>query len=272
MIPEIKPLVNEEVEVTGSAIVKMDEERIVETLLGGDATIIPRMNGKNIDGYDVMLIKENGKEIKFALSKQQGQDLIAARLTSLTQGEVDIDQEAFDALIPSYVAEEYRKRLVALGTPEDQIPKTTSEMIERAKEELITYRELGKEQIASAAQQVADEIIQITYEVFKGNKVRYNALPKEFKQVILFQLPSISALASQHAGISEETMDAQRRVLALNLMSQEKTRDAILEWLPAMAGAGADTIATFVGKLIGTTGGAVKSSYEEAKNRKTKQR
>ncbi len=249
-----------------TGIILREESKVMETLIGGDATIVPRMRGKNIEGYDVALIKEGGKEVKFSLSKQQGDDLISARLSALTEGIVDIGQEAFDALVPTYVAVEYKKRLIALGTPEEDIPSTTSEMIQRAKEELIEYRELGKEQIASAAQAVADEIIQITYEVFKGNKVRYNGLPKDFQQVIKFQLPSISALASQHAGISEETMDAQRRVLALNLMSQEKTRDAILEWLPAMAGAGADTIGTFFGKLIGTTSGATAGAFLEAKS------
>lgn len=151
-----------------------------------------------------------------------------------------------------------------LGVPEEQIPQSTTEMIARATQELEEYQELGKKQIASAAQHIADQILEITGEVFGGNKVRFNALPKEFQNVVKFHLPSFSALAAQHSGINEETLAAQQLAMKINLLAQEKTRDAVLEYFPAMAATGADTIAIFFGNLIGSTGGAVKGSYDKA--------
>lgn len=238
-------------------------------LLGGESMIVPvmgRLGG--VDGYEVTITREDGRDILFRVSKEQGRDLIEARIALLASNvsqERVIGDEVFQSLLPSYVAEEYGKRLRAMGVPEDQIPKTTTEMVERAKRELVTYRELGKEQIAAGAQHVADQILEIASEVLNGNKVRYNQLPKEFQDMIKFHLASFSALAAQHSGISEETVEAQRRVLALNLMAQKETRDMLLSHFPALAGAGADTIATFVGNLWGTTRATAETSYNNAR-------
>lgn len=256
MLPEqIKP---------ETSIKKYSGQEVNETLLGGEATILPRYHGKTVEGYDVTLTTKTGSST-FPLNVRQGQELIAARLAAMTRIMVDVDQEAFDSLVPTIVAEKYKDRLISMGTPEDQIPKTTEEMIMRAKGELIAFQELGVQQIASKAQSIADEVLEIVYEVYKGNNIRYNGLPSHFKESVDFMIPSINALAAQHAGITDETIAAQKKVLALNLLSHEKTREAILDWFPAMAGAGADTIATFFGKLIGTTGGAVAGSYSLAK-------
>lgn len=244
-------------------------EAKLPVLLGGESMIVPVV-GKlgGVDGYEVTITKESGKKVVFRVSKEQGNDLIEARIALLasevSQKEI-VGDEAFQSLIPSYVAEEYKKRLISLGIPENQIPQTTTEMVERATQELAAYRELGKEQIAAAAQHIADQILEIASEVLDGNKVRWNKLPKEFQNMIRFHLPSFSALAAQHSGISEETMEAQRRAMALNLMAQEETRNMILSHLPALAGAGADTIATFFGRLWGTTRATAESSYNDVK-------
>ncbi|HCQ31469.1 TPA: hypothetical protein DIU27_03760 [Candidatus Collierbacteria bacterium] len=247
-------------------------ENKTSTLLGGDSMIEPKFDKSGrVESYVVKLIRDGGENVSFLISKEQGQDLITARIaimaSEVAQDRI-ISEEAFQSLIPTYVAKEYRIRLLGMGIPEDKIPQTTSEMVAKARQELEEYRELGKEQIASAAQHIADQILEISSEVFAGNNFRYNQLPKEFKEIVKFHLPSFSALAAQHSGINEETMEAQRRALALNLMSQEQTRDAVLSYLPAIAGAGADTIATFLGNLLGTTRSAAESAYTKIKERR----
>lgn len=265
MLPE-KP-------IEGIEVLTTKTESKAPTLLGGDSTISPIMGRfGSIEAYEVSLLKGNGETLSFRISKQQGEDLISARISVLasqvSQDEI-ISEEAFQSLIPTYVAEEYQNRLRAMGIPEEQIPKSVEGMIARAKEELIAYRELGKEQIASAAQQIADQILEITGEVFRGNKVRYNDLPDEFKEIVKFHLASFSALAAQHSGISNETLMAQQKVLTLNLMAQEKTRDMIISHFKAVVAAGGDSVGTLIGTLLGSafgsTRGAAEVAYEKTK-------
>lgn len=241
--------------------------------LGGDAMISPIFGSFNkIDAYEVVLTKPDGGTVTFRVSRQQGEDLIAARL-SLLASEVAQDQvisdEAFQSLLPTYVAEEYKKRLLALGVPEEEIPNSVTAMVTRAKGELEKYIELGKVQIASDSQRIADELISITKEVLSGNNFRYNNLPDEFKESVEFLRPTFTALALESAGVSEKTLEAQKMALAINLMSQQKYRDVWIEHFKAGFGGAADIAGTFFGKLLGsaygTTKGAAEAAYTKTK-------
>ena len=156
-------------------------------------------------------------------------------------------------------------RLIELGTSEDRIPNSTSEMIEMAKEELIAFQSLGVEEIAVMAQGVTDESYNIYLEVLKGDSGRYNRLPKKFQKSIDDLIPLMQAKAMEHSGITEKTLATSRLAFQINLLSKEETYQAFLAAFPALAEAGADTIAKFFGNLIGTTGGAVVGSFEKAK-------
>lgn len=242
--------------------------------LGGDSMIEPMADksGK----YKVTFYRgENIKPLVFIISKEQGDDLIGARLAILASDIAQdkmISDEAFQSLAPAYVAEEYKKRLRELGVPEEQLPKTTGEMIAMAQRDLIAYRELGKEQIASAAQEVADEILKIAYEVYRGNNFRYNNLPKVFRQQVDFHLASLGALAAQNSGISEETLEAQKMVLKLNLLAQEETRNMILEHIKETVGAGGEAVGAFFGKMFGGAKGASEVAYKNTRDSLTKKR
>lgn len=248
-------------------------KKTTTVLLGGDSMISPIFGPKSrIDGYEVVLPKPDGGNVKFRISKQQGEDLISARLSMLAsevaQDKV-ISDEAFQSLLPTHVADEYRKRMLAMGTPAEEISKDPIEIFNKVRNELIAYRELGREQVANDAQQIADELISITKEVLSGNNFRYNGLPKEFKQSVEFLRPTFEALAVQTAGITEETVKAQKMALAINLMAQEKYRDMWMEHIKAVAATGADSIGIFlggvVGSAIGAGRGAAEAAYEKTK-------
>lgn len=245
-------------------------EQGIPAFLGGDSTIEPVFSrpGK-VESYNVSFFRgENVTPVVFNISKQQGDDLISARLSMLTKEVMDeetISDEVFQSLVPVYVATEYRKKLIGLGYPEDKLPNSTRDMVEMAKKDLVAYRELGKEQIASAAQEIADEILEIALEVYRGSKHRYNELPDVFKKQVDFHLPSMGALAAQHSGISEETLDAQRTVLKLNLMAQEETRNVILEHFKETVGAGGEALGMFFGQMFGGAKGAAEVAYKSTK-------
>ncbi len=238
----------------------------VGALIGGNATIEPILgrSGKK-EGYNVTFIKDDGSVTKFQLSAKNGDELIEARLAEMSRRFANIDEEAQQALVPSLVAAEYRRRLIELGTSEDRIPNSTSEMIEMAKEELIAFQSLGVEEIAVMAQGVTDESYNIYLEVLKGDSGRYNRLPKKFQKSIDDLIPLMQAKAMEHSGITEKTLATSRLAFQINLLSKEETYQAFLAAFPALAEAGADTIAKFFGNLIGTTGGAVVGSFEKAK-------
>lgn len=254
----------------GVEIVVSSEQKGVPAFLGGDSTIEPVMGrGGKVESYNVTFYRGEGVEpMVFNISKTQGDDLISARLSMLTKEVMDaetIDAEAFQSLVPTYVAAEYKRKLLELGFTEDQLPKTTGDMIEMAKADLVAYRELGKEQIASAAQEIADEILDIALEVYRGNKHRYNELPDVFKKQVEFHLPAMGALAAQHSGISKETLDAQKMVLQLNLMEQEEFRNTLLEHFKATVGAGGEAIGMFFGQMFGGARGAAETAYKSTK-------
>lgn len=254
-----------------------DQNETLSPLLVGESAITPVLNNRGVlEGYSVVLLGADGTEgRKFEIDKKQGEDLLRARI-ALLASEVahnkQIEDEADQALLPAYVAEAYRNKLRQMGVAEEDLPKTPSDMIIRSTKELEEYMILGKLQIAMESQGLADKAMRLIGQVFDGNQVIYNGLPEDFKKVIKFHLNSIAALAAQNSGINEETVDAARLALKINLLAHEKTREVILAWAPAIAEAGADTIATFFGNLIGTTGGAVAGSFEKAKEAVTKKK
>ncbi len=144
--------------------------------------------------------------------------------------------------------------------------------MELIKTDLVNYRELGREQIANAAQQVADEILDIALEVYRGSKHRYNELPDVFRKQVDFHLPSMGALAAQHSGIDEDTLEAQRTVLKLNLMSQVETRNIILEHFKETVGAGGEALGMFFGQMFGGAKGAAEVAYKNTKEALGKKR
>ncbi len=252
-------------------------KKTTTVLLGGDSMISPILGPKNkVEGYEVILPKPDGGKVTFRISKQQGEDLISARLSMLASEVAQdkiISDEAFQSLLPAHVADEYRKRMIAMGTPEEEIPRDPIKIFEKVKAELVAYRELGREQIANDAQQIADELISITKEVLSGNNFRYNNLPAEFKKSVEFLRPTFEALAVESAGITEETVRAQKMALAINLMTQEKYRDMWMDHIrtvaSTVAATGGDSIGLFIGSLVGSAigsgKGAVETAYEKTK-------
>ncbi len=252
-------------------IVVAGEQKGVPAFLGGDSTIEPVFSrpGK-VESYNVTFFRGEGvAPVVFNISKQQGDDLISARLSMLTREVIDketIEAEVFQSMLPTYVVAEYKRKYIELGYPEEELPKTDQDWIILIKENLVAYREgVGREQIASAAQGIADEILDIALEVYRGNKHRYNELPDVFKEQVDFHLPSMGALAAQHSGINEETLEAQRTVLKLNLMAQEETRNTILEHFKATVGAGGEAIGMFFGQMFGGAKGASEVAYKSTK-------
>lgn len=253
------------------------EQKVLPAFLGGDSTIeaVVGRSGK-VESYNVSFYRSEGTPpVVFSISKEQGDDLISARLAKLTSEVLEkeiVDDEVFQSLVPAYVADEYRKKLIEMGVPENEIPTETQDIIKRIKQDLITYRELGREQIALEAQQVADELLSIAHEVLKGDNFRYNNLPKAFKQQVDFHLPSLGALASQNAGITEETMEAQRRVLKMNLMAQEETRNMLLDHFKTTVGAGGEALGMFFGQMFGGAKGAAEVAYRNTKEALSKKK
>lgn len=251
-------------------IVVSSEQKGVPAFLGGDSTIEPVYSkpGK-VESYNVTFYRGDGVEpVVFNISKQQGDDLISARLSMLTREVMDtetVNAEVFQSMFPAHVISEYKKRYLDLGYPQEQLPTTNEGWMELIKTDLINYRELGKEQIANAAQQVADEILDIALEVYRGNKHRYNELPDVFRKEVNFHVRAMGALAAQHSGINEETLEAQRMVLQLNLMAQEETRNVLLEHFKATVGAGGEAIGMFFGQMFGGAKGAAEVAYKNTK-------
>ena len=225
--------------------------------------------GNKVESYNVTFFRGEGLEpVVFNISKQQGDDLISARLSMLTKEVMDaetVSSEVFQSMFPAHVIAEYKKKYLELGYPNENLPNTNEGWMELIKTDLVNYRELGREQIANAAQQVADEILDIALEVYRGSKHRYNELPDVFRKQVDFHLPSMGALAAQHSGINEDTLEAQRTVLKLNLMSQVETRNIILEHFKETVGAGGEALGMFFGQMFGGAKGAAEVAYKNTK-------
>lgn len=232
---------------------------------GGDQTIEAVLNkkGDKVEAYVVKIFDESGIAREFRLGKKQGDDLINARMVSLSRQVSQkqlVDGEVFQSLMPTYVAEEYRSKLRSLNVPEDMIPKSTHEMIEMVKMELNHYKELGQAQIALDAQKTADLMLEITNEVLQGSNLRYNNLPPEFKQHIKNNLPALNALMAQHAGINEETVEAAKKLFQIKTLESEVFRDSLLSHATATS----EVAGKILGNLLGPTLGAIKATGDIA--------
>ena len=255
----------------GSRLRRVEDEALEETNLsgpipfGGDQTIDAILNKKSGKGeaYIVRTTDESGVVREFRLAKKQGDDLINARMASLSRQvsqRQQIEGEVFQSLMPTYIAEEYRNKLRSLNVPEEMIPQTTHEMIEMAKKELLHYKDLGQAQIALDAQKTADLMLEITNEVLQGNNLRYNNLPPEFKLHIKNNLPALNALMAQHAGINEETVEAAKKLFQIKTLESEVFRDSLLSHVTATS----EVAGKLLGNLLGPTLGAIKATGDLA--------
>lgn len=247
----------------------------IPSILSANTTISPIFTKNKLTGYELTMLNDQGVELrKFQLSVQKGSEYIEAALARLTAQESHnegLQIEVDESILPTAVANAYIQKLRSMGIPEDQLPKSTLEMIERAKGELQAYWELGQHQLKGDLQKAQGLFLDIFSQVASGNRVVYNNLPDSFKKGVDSMVQPLAAYFLHELGVTEETtVESQRQMLKINLMAREETVATLAKQLGVIGEQLTESLTGFLGGMLGGTYGSIKSSYDKALNKNNK--